>query len=136
MDSAYEGQATRELAQQLGFVPVVPPNPRRKQPWVLNKRSYRRRNEVERLFRRLKAWRRVFTRYDKLDVMFGERFDPAPSDEVVGCLAELAPREMRRAWMTAFGNARLEARSTLQVKDLPANLRGGGGRRAPIGFMH
>ncbi len=70
MDSAYEGQATRELAQQLGFVPVVPPNPRRKQPWVLNKRSYRRRNEVERLFRRLKAWRRVFTRYDKLDVMF------------------------------------------------------------------
>jgi transposase len=54
----------------LGFVPVVPPNPRRKPPWVLNKRSYRRRNEVERLFRRLKAWRRVFTRYDKLDVMF------------------------------------------------------------------
>jgi transposase len=70
MDSSYEGQATRELAQQLGFVPVVPPNPRRKQPWVLNKRSYRRRNEVERLFRRLKAWRRVFTRYDKLDIMF------------------------------------------------------------------
>ena len=29
-----------------------------------------RRNEVERLFRRLKAWRRVFTRYDKNDVMF------------------------------------------------------------------
>ncbi len=70
MDSAYEGQATRELAQQLGFVPVVPPNPRRKQPWGLNKQSYRRRNEVEWLFRRLKAWRRVFTRYDKLDVMF------------------------------------------------------------------
>jgi transposase len=31
---------------------------------------YRRRNEVERMFRRLKAWRRVFTRYDKIDVMF------------------------------------------------------------------
>jgi transposase len=37
---------------------------------VLDKQSYRRRNEVERLFRRVKAWRRVFTRYDKLDVMF------------------------------------------------------------------
>jgi transposase len=36
----------------------------------LDKLRYRRRNEVERLFRRLKAWRRVFTRYDKLDVMF------------------------------------------------------------------
>ena len=33
MDSAYEGDATRELAQQLGFVPVVPPNPQRKEPW-------------------------------------------------------------------------------------------------------
>jgi transposase len=70
MDSAYEGQATRELAEQLGFVPVVPPNPQRKRAWVLDKQSYRRRNEVERLFRRVKAWRRVFTRYDKLDVMF------------------------------------------------------------------
>ena len=70
MDSAYEGDATRELAEQLGFVAVVPPNPQRKQPWTLDKQSYRRRNEVERLFRRLKAWRRVFTRYDKLDVMF------------------------------------------------------------------
>lgn len=70
MDSAYEGNATRELAQQLGFVPVVPANPLRHQPWELDKALYRRRNEVERMFRRLKAWRRVFTRYDKTDVMF------------------------------------------------------------------
>lgn len=70
MDSAYEGDATRELAEELGFVPVVPPNPQRKRPWALDKLRYRRRNEVERLFRRIKAWRRVFTRYDKTDVMF------------------------------------------------------------------
>ena len=70
MDSAYEGNATREMAQRLGFVPVVPPSPRRRQPWALDKRLYRRRNEVERLFRRLKAWRRVFTRFDKTDIMF------------------------------------------------------------------
>ena len=31
---------------------------------------YRRRNEIERLFRRLKGFRRVFSRFDKLDVMF------------------------------------------------------------------
>ena len=31
---------------------------------------YRRRNEVERLFRRLKGFRRIFSRFDKLDVMF------------------------------------------------------------------
>ena len=70
MDSAYEGDETRELARQLGFVPVVPPNPKRKHPWTVGKELYRRRNEVERLFRRLKAWRRVFTRYDRNDVMF------------------------------------------------------------------
>ena len=67
MDSAYEGNETRELAQRLGFIPVVPPHPERKQPWKLDKRLYRQRNQVERLFRRLKAWRRVLTRYDKLD---------------------------------------------------------------------
>ena len=70
MDGAYEGEETRQVAQQLGFVPVVPPHPQRKHPWVLDKQLYRRRNEVERFFRRLKAWRRVFTRYDKTDVMF------------------------------------------------------------------
>ena len=31
---------------------------------------YKRRNEVERLFRRLKGYRRVFSRFEKLDVMF------------------------------------------------------------------
>lgn len=70
MDSAYEGDDTRELAQQYNFIPVVPANPQRKHKWALDKRRYRQRNEVERLFRKLKAYRRVFTRYDKLDVMF------------------------------------------------------------------
>ena len=31
---------------------------------------YKRRNEIERLFRRLKGFRRVFSRFDKLDVLF------------------------------------------------------------------
>ena len=31
---------------------------------------YRKRNEVERLFRRLKGYRRIFSRFEKLDVMF------------------------------------------------------------------
>lgn len=70
MDSAYQDDATRALAKLRGFVPVVPPSPQRKQPWPLDHARYRRRNEVERLFRRLKAWRRVFTRYDKTDGMF------------------------------------------------------------------
>ena len=66
MDRAYEGNQTRALAADLGFIPVVPPSQRRLKPWQYDKQ----RNEVERLFRRLKGFRRVFTRYDKLDVMF------------------------------------------------------------------
>ena len=70
MDSAYEGDETLRLARQLGYVPVVPPNPNRRKPWAYDRLAYRRRNEIERLFRRLKAYRRIFCRFDKLDVLF------------------------------------------------------------------
>jgi transposase len=70
MDRAYEGDETRQLAFDLGFIPVVPPNPNRLSPWEYDRAMYRRRNEVERLFRRLKGFRRIFSRFDKLDVMF------------------------------------------------------------------
>ena len=70
MDGAYEGNETTRLGRELGFTPVVPPNPNRLTPWEYDKELYKRRNEVERLFRRLKGFRRVFTRFDKLDAMF------------------------------------------------------------------
>jgi transposase len=70
MDSAYEGDQTLRLARQLGYVPVVPPNPNRLKAWQYDRLAYRRRNEIERLFRRLKAYRRIFCRFDKLDVLF------------------------------------------------------------------
>ena len=70
MDKAYEGDETRRLALELGFIPVVPPKSNRLQPWEYDRQMYKRRNEVERLFRRLKGFRRIFCRFDKLDVMF------------------------------------------------------------------
>ena len=70
MDRAYEGNATRQLALDLGFTPVVPPNQTRLNPWEYDRAMYRQRNEIERLFRRLKGFRRIFSRFDKLDVMF------------------------------------------------------------------
>jgi ATP-dependent Lon protease len=62
---------------------------------------------------------------------WGSRFDDAPSDDVLDKLATLAPREMRRALMAAFGNARLASRGQLQVDDLPRSAAGKG----RIGFM-
>ena len=70
MDRALEGDETRQLALDLGYVPVVPPKSNRLDPWEYDKALYRKRNEVERLFRRLKGFRRVFSRFDILDVMF------------------------------------------------------------------
>lgn len=70
MDKAYEGDETRQLALDLGFIPVVPPKSNRLEPWTYDREMYKRRNEVERLFRRLKGFRRVFSRFDKLDIVF------------------------------------------------------------------
>ena len=70
MDRAYEGNETRQLALALGFTPVVPPLSTRVRPWEYDQELYKKRNEIERLFRRLKAYRRVFSRFDKLDVLF------------------------------------------------------------------
>jgi len=70
MDKAYEGDATREKAFKCNFNPVVPPKSNRVDPWQYDKDTYKQRNQVERLFRRIKRFRRVFTRYDKTDIMY------------------------------------------------------------------
>jgi len=70
MDRAYEGDETRQLALELNFIPVVPPKNNRVNPWEYDRAMYKRRNEIERLFRRLKGFRRIFSRFEKLDVIF------------------------------------------------------------------
>ena len=70
MDRAYEGDQTRQLALDLGYIPVVPPKANRLEPWEYDRAMYKKRNEVERLFRRLKGFRRIFSRFVKLDIVF------------------------------------------------------------------
>jgi len=70
MDRAYEGDNTRTKAAEKGFIAVVPPKKNRLEPWEYDKELYKRRNEIERLFLRLKRFRKVFTRYDKLDDLY------------------------------------------------------------------
>ncbi len=70
MDRAYEGNETRQLVLDLGLTPVVAPKSNRLQPWLYDREMYKKRNEVERLFRRLKGFRRIFSRFDKLDIIF------------------------------------------------------------------
>ena len=70
MDRAYQGDETRQLALDLGFTPVVPPLSSRVDPWEYDREMYKKRNEIERLFRRMKGFRRIFSRFEKLDVLF------------------------------------------------------------------
>lgn len=62
---------------------------------------------------------------------WGSRFEPEPSADVLERLSELAPREMRRAWMTAFGNAKLAHRDCVCAADLPDAA----GKKTNIGFV-
>lgn len=62
---------------------------------------------------------------------WGRLLSSEPLPDVIDLLAALAPREMRRALMTGFGNARLAHRDHVRVEDLP---RAGNGR-SRIGFV-
>lgn len=62
---------------------------------------------------------------------WGQRFDPEPADDLLDQLAELAPREMRRALMTGFGNARLAQRGQIAAEDLPK----AGAAKGRMGFL-
>ena len=70
MDRAYESDETRQLVLELNMIPVVPPKSNRREPWDYDRELYKKRNQVERLFRRLKGFRRIFSRFEKLDVVF------------------------------------------------------------------
>lgn len=67
----------------------------------------------------------------RADHDWGSRFEPEPADDVLDRMGEMAPREMRRAWMTAFGNARLDRRGEVQVRDLPEAAP----RKGTMGFV-
>ena len=47
-------------------MPVIPNNPTRKRRHPFDRKKYRLRNVIERTFSRLKDWRRIATRYDKI----------------------------------------------------------------------
>ncbi len=58
------------MAHDHGFIPVLPLTLPRPGPSHHARQLSRLRTPVERLSRCLKAWRRIFTRCDKLNMMF------------------------------------------------------------------
>lgn len=65
-DMGYDALQLRQELAFRGTASVIPTNPTRKQPWPIDLETYKERNLVERMFSRLKDFRRIATRYDKL----------------------------------------------------------------------
>ena len=55
----------RKFLTERGTTPVIPNNPTRKNIQPFDPEAYKQRNLVERMFCRLKDWRRIATRYDR-----------------------------------------------------------------------
>ena len=65
-DRAYDADSLRNWLKARRVKPVIPSSRARTVPYPYNRRAYCRRNVIERLFCRLKNWRRIATRYDRL----------------------------------------------------------------------
>ncbi len=65
-DAAYDSDALRASLIARGTRPVIPNNPTRKRKHPFDRSAYKMRNVIERTFSRLKDFRRIATRYDKL----------------------------------------------------------------------
>lgn len=69
-DKGYDADAIRRQVEQRGTMPNIPPKANRKWKNCFSPMLYRDRNAIERMFCRLKDFRRVATRYDRLAVNF------------------------------------------------------------------
>ena len=64
-DRAYDARRLRDWLTERGCQAVIPPNPTRRNPHSYDATAYKARNLIERMFCRLKDFRRIATRYDK-----------------------------------------------------------------------
>lgn len=62
----YDSAELRQWLKQRGTKPVAPNRSNRKQPFSFDRKSYKQRHLIENAFGRLKDFRRIFTRYDRL----------------------------------------------------------------------
>ena len=65
-DKGYDSDDFIEAIVTMGAIPVIPPRKNRKGPRAYDKAIYKERNLVERLFQKLKQYRRIATRYERL----------------------------------------------------------------------
>ena len=65
-DKAYDADKLRNWLKARTIKPVIPSSAARTVQYPLDRQAYKRRNVIERMFGKLKNWRRIATRYDRL----------------------------------------------------------------------
>ena len=69
-DKGYDSNWFRAALTERGIAPCIPPRSNRKVQIDYDKQLYKQRHKIENVFGRIKDWRRVATRYDKLAETF------------------------------------------------------------------
>jgi transposase len=69
-DRGYDADWFREALVDKGTKPCIPGRKSRKKTVKYDKRRYKRRNRIERMFGKLKDWRRIATRYGRSPTVF------------------------------------------------------------------
>ena len=69
-DKGYDAQEFRQHILELGMMPVIPPRANRKEPADYDRHLYRERHLVECFINKIKHYRRIFSRFEKLDTRY------------------------------------------------------------------
>ena len=69
-DKGYDSDEVIAAIEELAIEAVIPSKSNRKKQRKINRETYKLRNLIERMFNKLKNWRRVATRYDKTAASF------------------------------------------------------------------
>jgi transposase len=69
-DKGYDSDDVRAALLMKGILPVIPPKSNRRELIACDFRAYKDRNRVERMFNRIKQFRRIATRYDKTAISY------------------------------------------------------------------
>ena len=71
VDKAYDSDAICEIVKANGAEAVIPSHGRRAQVYDVDWHIYKERHLVECFFQRIKSWRRIAMRYEKMLDLFG-----------------------------------------------------------------
>ena len=69
-DKAYDSQSIVDKSRSQNMEVIIPTKENSKNPRIIDKHIYKNRGLIENLFQRMKVFRRISTRYDKLDSKF------------------------------------------------------------------